>query len=161
MDENITTAKEDMKVYEISFHIVPIVGEDNLAHEVQEIKSLLLKIKASVISEDFPRLKTLAYPLSKMIGGSKKTFKDAYFGWIKFETKGEEMGEFTKGIEKLENILRYLVIKTVKENTLYGNKFAGKYEGKAKVDGVKKTPEVKQEMVEVEVDKAIDELIVN
>ncbi len=158
MDEML--AKEDGKVYEIAFHIAPFVGEDKIAHEVSLIKGLLEKIGATTISEDFPRLKNLAYPLSKLIAGSKKTFKDAYFGWIKFETKGDGIGEFTKGVEKIENIIRYLIVKTVKENTLYGNKFATKYDGKAKVEGVKKAPEVKQEMVEVEVDKAIDELVV-
>jgi ribosomal protein S6 len=157
MDENI--AKDDVKVYEIGFHIAPIVGEDNIAHEVGEIKGLLEKIKATIISEDFPRQRTLAYPLSKMMDGSKKTFKEAYFGWIKFEVKGESVSSLSKEIEKMGNILRYLLIKTDRENTLYGNKLSSKYEGKAKPVSSKST-EPKVEVDEVEVDKAIDELVV-
>jgi len=152
-----TTAKEDVKVYEISFHIAPIVGEDNIAREVGEIKGLLEKIKATIISEDFPRLRVLAYPLSKMIDGTKKTFKEAYFGWIKFESEGVSVASLNKEVEKMSNILRYLLIKTDKENTMYVSKFNQKHDT---VSRSPRTPEVKQVVNEVEVDKAIDELVV-
>lgn len=152
------TAKDNAKVYEIGFHIAPIVSEENLAHEVQAIKALLEKAEASVIAEDFPRQKALAFPLSKMIGGGKKTFKEAYFGWIKFETEPESIVSFTKEVEKLSNILRFIVIKTARENTLHTPKFSSKYESKAKKGGAE--GEKKQEVDEVEVDKAIDELVV-
>lgn len=154
-----TTAQDTAKIYEIGFHIAPIVSEENIAHEVSLIKGLLEKINASVIGEDFPRQKALAYPLSKMIGGGKKTFKEAYFGWIKFEGEPASVALFGKEIEKLPNILRYLIIKTVRENTLHTPKFSAKYESKGKSEGVK-TAEPKGEVNEAEVDKAIEELVV-
>lgn len=154
-----TIAKDNEKIYEIGFHIAPIVGDEKIADEVQGIKSLLEKINASVVSEDFPRQKALAYPLSKMIGGGKKTFKEAYFGWIKFEGEPASVALFNKEVEKLPNILRYLIIKTVRENTLHTPKFSAKYESKGKNEGAKSS-EPKGEVNEVEVDKAIDELVV-
>ena len=155
-----TIAKEDSKVYEIGFHIAPIVGDEKVAYEVSLIKSALENIKAEVIGEDFPRLRVLAYSLSKAIGGSKKTFKEAYFGWIKFEAGASEVASLNKEIEKLENILRFLIIKTVKENTLYGNKFQTRPEGRTKKeDGVKE--EVSKEPLNPEeMDKTIDKLVI-
>ena len=159
MSETQST-KDSGTVYEIGFHIAPIVGDEKLAYEVSEIKGLLEKIKAETISEDFTRLKVLAYPLSKVISGSKKTFKEAYFGWIKFEADAEAVTEFKNEVEKLSNVLRFLIIKTVKENTLYGNKFAPKYEGKPKKEEEKKAEEPKGPINEAEIDKTIEDLVI-
>lgn len=160
MSETQST-KDGIKVYEIGFHIAPIVSVEKLAYEVSEIKNLLEKIKAVTISEDFPRLRVLAYPLSKMIEGSKKTFNEAHFGWIKFEALSEDIANFSKEVEKLPNILRYIVIKTVRENTLQGNKFNSRPETRPRKEiGKRDESEPKQVVNEVEVDKAIEELVV-
>ena len=160
MEEN--DAKEQGRVYEIGFHIAPLVGDENVSHEVSGIKSLLEKINAEIISEDFPRLRALAYPLSKKIKGAKNTFKECYFGWVKFEADPEKLAEFEEGVEKLENIIRFLIVKTVKDNTLYGAKFAAKerMSFKKPEPGTEKRAEEKKEVNVEEVDKAIDELVV-
>lgn len=154
--------KEGHKVYEIGFHVAPIVGDQGVSHEVGEIKNILDSIKAEIISEDFPRLRPLAYPLSKVIGGGKKVFKEAYFGWIKFEADSEKIEEFKSKIEKLENIVRFLIIKTVRENTLHGNKFAVAKEKDSKF--TKRTSDVpaeeKEEINPEELDKSIEDLVV-
>lgn len=157
--------KDGVKVYEIGFHVAPIVGEDNIAHEVSLIRDQLDGIKATVVSEDFPRLCVLAYPLSKVIKGTKRTFKESYFGWIKFEADSEEVAELQKSIEKLENVLRFLLIKTVRDNTLYGPKFATKEQikGVAKKEDEDLGPglvEVKADLTPEELDKTIDNLVV-
>jgi hypothetical protein len=36
-----TTAQDNGKIYEIGFHIAPIVGEEKIADEVSSIKGLL------------------------------------------------------------------------------------------------------------------------
>ncbi len=155
-----TATKDNVKVYEIGFHVAPFVGEDNISHEVEGIKALIEKIKGEVISEDFPKLRPLAYSLSKVIKGSKKIFKECYFGWIKFEADAESIASFTKGVEKLENIVRFLVVKTIRENTLYTQKFIQK----EKMTGAPKKEDAKEgekvEVNEAEVDKAIEELVV-
>lgn len=157
--------KEENKIYEIGFHILPFVGDQGVSNEVGEIKSLLDGIKAEIVSEDFPRLRPLAYPLSKVVDGEKKVCKEAYFGWIKFETAGESLEKFKKAIEKMPNILRFLIIKTVAENTLYGSKFVAKEQGKVsskkETEGeVSVAPEEKEEINPEELDKSIDELVV-
>ncbi len=157
MEEN--TSKEGMQVYEVGFHIAPFVGDENVAHEVSSIKDALEKIKAEIIGDDFPRLRPLAYPIDKIIKGDKKIANEAYFGWIKFEAPTDAIEGFKAEIEKMENVIRFLIIKTVRENTLYGIKFLRDKEMKReKKEGEKEGQ--KQEINEVELDKSIDSLVV-
>lgn len=160
--------KEGVKVYEIGFHLAPIVGDENVAHEVSLIRNALDGIKAEVVSEDLPRLFTLAYPLSKVIKGTKRTFKESYFGWIKFEAEGEAVASLKAEVEKLENVLRFIIVKTVRENTLHGQKFATreqmkgafKKEGEESVVATENVVENKEELTPEELDKTIDDLVV-
>ncbi|MES2059924.1 MAG: 30S ribosomal protein S6 [Patescibacteria group bacterium] len=157
MQEN--TSKEGMQVYEVGFHIAPFVGDENVAHEVSRIKDALEKIKAETITEDFPRLRVLAYPIEKVIKGDKKVNNEAYFGWIKFEAPTASIEGFKKEMDAMENVIRFLLITTVRESTLYGAKFIRDKEIKRdkKEDG-KKDP--KQEVNVEELDKSIDSLVV-
>lgn len=152
------TSKEGMQVYEVGFHIAPFVGDENVAHEVGGIKDALEAIKAETISEDFPRLRPLAYPIDKQIKGDKKICNEAYFGWIKFEAPTEAIESFKKVMEARENVIRFLIIKTVRENTLYGAKFLRDKEAKRERKDEEKN-EPKQEINEVELDKSIESLV--
>ena len=153
------TSKEGEKVDEVGFHILPFVGDENVAHEVSRVKDALEKIKAQIISEDFPRLRALAYPISKAIKGEKKTCKEAYFGWVKFEAPTEEIEGFKKEMEALPNVLRFLVISASRENTLYGAKFLRDKEVKRVREEASKS-EPQQAINEAELDKSIDKLVV-
>ena len=152
-------SKEGMNVYEVGFHIAPFVGDESVAHEVSKIKDALEKIKAEVIAEDFPRLRALAYPIEKKVKGDKRVCNEAYFGWVKFEAPVEAIEGFKKEMESFDNVIRFLVITTDRENTLYGAKFLRDKELKRdkKEDGKK---EPKQEIVVEELDKSIDKLVV-
>ena len=147
-----------MQVYEVGFHIAPFVGDENVAHEVTAIKDALDKIKALTISDDFPRLRPLAYPIDKQIKGEKKISNEAYFGWIKFEAPTDAIEGFKAEMDKRENVIRYLVIKTVRENTLYGAKFLRDKEAKREKKEEEKN-EPKQEISEAELDKSIESLV--
>lgn len=158
-------AKDNERIYEIGFHIIPIVGDDGVSHEVSLLRDALDQIKAEVIGEDFPRLQVLAYPLSKMIKGGKKTFKEAYFGWIKFEADPESVHELKSAVEKVESVLRFIIIKTVRENTLFGPKFATKEQIKSnkkdtQVEKVEEGLDMREDLSPEELDKTIDDLVV-
>lgn len=152
------TSKEGMQVYEVGFHIAPFVGDENVAHEVSQIKDALERIKADTISEDFPRLRPLAYPIEKAIKGDKKISNEAYFGWIKFEAPTEAIDGFKRSMEALDNVIRFLIVKTVRENTLYGAKFLRDKEVKREKREEGKD-EPKQVINEAELDKTIESLV--
>lgn len=116
------TVKTAGTVYEVGFHIVPAVSPEKLPAEVDAIKAVLDANKAVIISEEFPKLRNLAYTMVKVIGPARHKYDTAHFGWIKFEAAPDAALEIKKAMDANEKVLRYLLIKTARENTLYGAK---------------------------------------
>ncbi|MFA6227316.1 MAG: 30S ribosomal protein S6 [Candidatus Paceibacterota bacterium] len=149
------------KVYEIGYHVISSVAEEGIPAEVEKVKAILNKEKAEIISEEIPKLRPLAYSIKKAFGGQYKTFDKAYFGWIKFNLPLS--GDITKiesALKGSDTLLRYLVIKTIRGNTMYSPKitvFSDK-EAKIKPMAVKEAKEAKPASIE-EIDKSIDELV--
>lgn len=155
----------DEKIYEIGYHIVSSVAEENIPTEVEKIKKSLTSEKANIISEQIPKLRPLAYSIKKATGGSYKTYDKAYFGFIKFEL-GEEgyVNNIDSAMKNNESVLRYILIKTVREDTMYSPKitvFSGKEAKDSKIKTLKEDKDIsdKQPASEEEIDKSIDALV--
>lgn len=161
-DENGKEKGEDrLHAYEAGYHIVPAVSVENLSNEVENIKNFLIKEGAVIISEEFPKMRELAYSISKAVGGIKRNFDTAYFGWIKFDAGETPIAKIKKFFDENENILRFLLINTVRENTMFSPNLpeTGK---KEEVKAPKKEAEgkeVKSPISQEELDKTIDKLI--
>jgi len=120
MDKNI---KEDrQQVYEIGYLLVSSIPEEKVAGEVDALKEILTKKGAEFIGEEAPELRTLAYTMVKKIGPTNHRFDKGYFGWFKFELSAKEIEGIKKTFELNPNMLRMLVINTIKENTYLGKK---------------------------------------
>ncbi len=164
MSKKATVAKNsEEKIYEVGYHIVSSVSEEQIPAEVEKIKAYLAKEKAIIISEEAPKLRPLAYSIKKAFGGTYKTFDKAYFGFIKFEL-GEEgdVRNIDLSMKNNESVLRYLVIKTVRENTMYSPKITVFSDKDAKIKKTfKEDKVVKGEKVATveEIDKSIDALV--
>ena len=122
--------EEKMHVYEVGFVIMPSVSEDSLSEKASAIRGIIEKARGVVISEDFPKLMPLAYPMDKVTDSGKKVFNEAYFGWIKFEMPTASMSAVDKEISSQPEIIRSLIVKTYRENVLFPNK-DGEEEGQA------------------------------
>jgi ribosomal protein S6 len=59
--------------------------------------------------------------MKKATQGQNHKFDKAYFGWVKFEIN-PQYSAINKELEKNTNILRFMTIATVRENTLYTQK---------------------------------------
>lgn len=150
-----------VQVYELGYHIVSTVAAENVPKEVQTLKDTVLKDGGSLISEGEPKLINLAYSMTKSVADTKKKFTSAYFGWIKFETKSELIPAMKRAVDGNPNVLRYLLIKTVRENTLFVPKLNVIKTGEKEAPKVKKsikTDEVKATSME-DIDKSIEELV--
>jgi len=163
MEKVETIEKEGgLQVYELGYHIVSTVAEENVPKEVEILKAIVLKDGGSLVSVGEPKLINLAYSMTKSVADTKKKFNTAYFGWIKFETKSELMPSIKKAVDANPNVLRYLLIKTVRENTMFTPKLniktPSKEEAPAKVKKSIKTDETKATSLE-DIDKSIDELV--
>jgi len=157
--------EEKLQIYEVGYHIVPAVPLESLQSEVENIKNFLAKEGSKITSEEFPKLLDLAYSISKAVGGAKRNFNTAYFGWIKFDAGEAPVAKIKKFFDENENILRFLLIKTVKESTLFAPKIfdigaSTKEEAKiSKNDLSEKEREIKSPISQEELDKTIDKLI--
>lgn len=110
----------DSKVYEIGYLLVSSLLEEKVQSEVEKIHNLVTKNGGSILSEEFPKKKNLAYQMIKKIGASNHRFKEGYFGWIKFEIPQSEVNNIKDALNNDNSVLRSLLINTVKENTYLG-----------------------------------------
>lgn len=170
---------EKIHIYEVSYLVVPVVSEDKVTEEVSAIRNALEGAGAAIIAEEFPKIRTLAYSMERSIESKKQKFSEGYFGWIKFELPAVSISNIKQKLDNMPNILRHLIIKTVRENTVYLGKSTGahskngdKPEGEpqpvqsenpqtADKTADKKEGKIISEVSGKEIDKSIDALVIN
>lgn len=103
--------KEGLSLYELSFLILPSIPEDKLSGVVENINKLIVKNGGVEVGGEAPFKQLLAYSMSKTVGSSRYVVSDAYLGWIKFKSEPVKVLEIQKGLEKMEEILRFLIVK--------------------------------------------------
>ncbi len=157
--ENIVSETE---IYEVGYHIMPSVLEEKLPLEVSAIESAIVEKNGGVIiSSETPSKIELAYTMAKKVGSTRYKCDEAYFGWIKFEMPASNVNTLKTFLDAQDNILRFILIKTVRENTLVGAKLlADEKSALIPKEDVKSELKVaKTSATEAEIDKTIDELV--
>ncbi|HEY4516051.1 MAG TPA: 30S ribosomal protein S6 [Candidatus Paceibacterota bacterium] len=157
-----TEAKRE--VYEVSFHCLPTAEEVGAVEVATKIKSAITERGGEVISQGEVEPMTLSYEMVKKIDSKNHTFSKSYFGWVKFELDTNLLQEIKSLIESLPEILRYLLVKTVRENTMPYPKapLARREVPEIKEEVLSAPIEVeKKEISEEEIDKSIDALVVS
>jgi small subunit ribosomal protein S6 len=109
----------DSRVYEISFIFDNKLDEETALEKSNAIKQSIATLGGSFISEEAPYMRELAYEMTRVVNNVNVRFNEGYFGWIKFELDGAKVKELEKNLKLDEQIVRYLVVKTVRENTVY------------------------------------------
>lgn len=147
-------------VYEVGFHVISSVPEEEVGAQVAHVHDVIEKEGGVIISEEFPKMMELAYPMVKVANNQRKTYTSAYFGWIKFEAPTSAAPAVKKSLDGNLKVLRFIIIKTAKENTLIPKKLiaqAGRQDDREERTGKKEEKE-KPVMTDAELDKTIDEL---
>jgi ribosomal protein S6 len=152
----ILTMTNEEQVYEVGFHIVPTVDEGRLQEVLGKIKEYLVEKSAKVISEDFPKLRPLAFNIAKEAQGNSQKYNKAYFGSLKFEVSNEAIPEINKAMKNDPEVLRFLIVKTVKENVV----FYSKNQEATREEGSDKEVKPVKEMSTEDIDKSIEELVI-
>lgn len=102
---------EEGKLYELSYLLTPLVAPEAVAETVeQEIKRRLLAASAAIKHEMPPRLRTLAYPIKKVVEHKGSIFREAYFGSIVFRAAPAAVVALEAELEKSPIIIRHLLI---------------------------------------------------
>ena len=109
----------DSRVYEISFIFDNKLDEGAALDKANAIKQSIATLGGSFISEEAPYMRELAYEMVRVVNNVNVRFSEGYFGWVKFEMDGSKVKEFEKALKLDEQLVRYLVVKTVRENTVY------------------------------------------
>ena len=116
-NENETTV--DSRVYEISFIFDNKLDEETALAKSNAVKQSIATLGGSFISEEAPYVRELAYEMIRVVNNVNVRFNEGYFGWIKFELDGSKVKDLEKGLKLDEEVVRYLVVSTVRENTVY------------------------------------------
>lgn len=109
----------DSRVYEISFIFDNKLDEETALKKADALKKSIATLGGSFISEEAPYMRELAYEMIRVQNNVNIRFNEGYFGWFKFELSGDKVKEFEKAIKLDEEVVRYLVVATVRENTVY------------------------------------------
>ena len=162
--EEIIKEKSDMStVYEVSYLLLPSLAIEQVPGKASSLKEMLTGLGGTVISDETPVSLDLAYPMVKVVGTERHKANSGYFGWIKFEMATADVEKVKKALDADVDTVRYLIIKTVRENTLLNGKMKLQKEEKImrEDDNLEDVPvEVLKETAPEEVDKSIDELVV-
>ncbi|MDO8552963.1 MAG: 30S ribosomal protein S6 [bacterium] len=129
------------RIYEIGYHIIPTVKEEDIEKTVGEVRKVIESStgKAAFIAEGAPSLLKLAYPMSVRVGEKYTEYDRGYFGWIKFEAPASIVAILNDSLKANPSILRFVIWRTVREDTRAKIKAPTLREVK-RVDTIKSTP---------------------
>lgn len=161
-DISIEAIPNDPKIYEVGFHIVPIVGDDGLGARVTAIRDVIESKGGHVIADEYPKHMDLTYPMTKVASNKRSLYASAYFGWIKFEVDPSKVKAIESELKADDFVLRFILVGTVRENTMAPKKVL---QAKRAEDGAPKadsTPAAdKPQLSEEELDKTIEDLVIS
>jgi ribosomal protein S6 len=159
VEESMGEDKEiRLSVYEVGYLMLPTIAEENLGGEVTSFKDTLIEKGVTFISDEYPKLIELAYEMSRSILNKKQKFSYGYFGWVKFECNTDQAKAVKNFLDTNEKLIRFLMIKTVRENTMSVKRSYSKQDSSRR----QHTQKVKEEapINEETIDKEIDALVV-
>ncbi len=159
--ENESPQKEDVgsKVYELGYLLVPTIAETEVPALYGNLKELVTSFDGGVIADEMPKMINLAYPMQKVVSNVRHKFNTGYFGWIKFIMDSSKVLELKKRLDLDSNFIRFLILKTVKENTIAAKRFTRVDAGHRKPVPKRNDGESVIAINKEEVDKEIDALI--
>src|SRR5579863_8753490 len=164
--ETTTTAEgaDSVRVYEVGYHIIPTIKETELDGTVSAIRAQIEKIGGSFVTEGAPALMKLAYAMPAREGNKNIEHDRGYFGWIKFEAESSAINDLDEALKKDPNILRFIVFRTVREETRARMKIPTLREVK-RTDVIRSAPRRAEEATapvsEEDLDKAIEGLTID
>jgi ribosomal protein S6 len=159
--ENEIEMDKNERVYELGYLLVPTIEEVNLPVMYGNLKELVSSFGGISISDEMPKMIPLAYMMVKVVANVRNKFNTAYFGWLKFTMDSDKVLELKKKLDLDPNIIRFLILKTVKENTIAGKRFIRGDMRKKPRSAKSANDEGAVPINKEEIDKEIDALVAN
>lgn len=112
-----TEDRAERTVYEIGYLVLPSIPADSLDGVVANITKTFENEGGTRIDGETPFMNDLAYEMSKQVGARKYVVREAYIGWVKFELEPSKIETVKAALEKMDELLRFLIVKVPRETT--------------------------------------------
>lgn len=156
--ENEIGEDKTERVYELGYLLVPTLSETDMPVVFGNLKELVSSLGGVAIADEMPKMIPLAYEMVKVVTNVRNKFKTAYFGWVKFTMDANSILELKKKLDLDPNFIRFLILKTVKENTIAAKRYVRR-ETYTRPTTKKNENEVAVPINKEEIDKEIDALV--
>lgn len=157
-DEKEISESANSQIYEVGYLLVPTVKEEDVPVLYGNLKELVNSFGGEIIADEMPKMTSLAYSMQKVTSNVRNKFHTAYFGWTKFVMDSAKILELKKHLDIDPNFIRFLILKTVKENTIAAKRFVrGETYRKPKSKNLENETVVP--INKEEIDKEIDALV--
>lgn len=151
--------QKEGQIYEIGYLFVPTLSEEELPKAYGDLKAMIEGAGGSIISDEMPKFINLAYPMLKVVSNVRNNFDTAYFGWVKFEMDSSNIDSIKKKLDMDINTIRFLITKTVRENTIAQKKFVSKETIRRKTmprEDMAEPVEINKEELDKEIDAMVE-----
>ena len=108
--------------------------------------------------DEMPKMINLAYAMQKVTSNVRAKFTTAYFGWTKFAMDSEKILMLKSKLDLDPNFIRFLILKTVKENTIAAKRYVrgdAYKKSKAKSSDSENATPINKEAIDKEIDALI------
>ncbi len=160
VQNDTSTSKEDLnsRIYELGYLLIPSIKEEDLSVSYGDIKELVSSFEGEIITDEIPKMTQLAYSMQKTVSNIRNKFSSAYFGWVKFIMDSDKVLKLKVKLDLSSSIIRFLILKTVKENTIASKRFI---RGEYKRPTMRKSSEneIAVPINKEEIDKEIDAMV--
>jgi ribosomal protein S6 len=161
MLEDADLDMREPRVYEVGYLFIPQIAEEEISGKADVLRKSITDNGGLPISEGQPELIELAYDMRVIMENKWQIFSKAYFGWIKFDVTPEKIADIKEALDGNKELIRYLLVKTVRESIVARPRFSGapdKEASQEEVDAVAEAP--KAPLDEAKIDKQIEDLVV-
>ncbi len=93
-----------MNKYELAVVLSPLLDEENLKLELEKVQALVTRFEGTIEKVDSWGKRRLSYPIKKQ--------NEGFYYFISFQAAGTTPAEIESRIRIMENVYRYLIIRT-------------------------------------------------
>lgn len=146
----MTDQRDEQTVYELGYLVTPLLPEAGLEEEVAALKKGIEAAGGTIVSEEYPKMRYLAYTITKKIANKNVNFSESYFGWMRFAGAPTVVAAVQEMIKKDDHLVRTLILVAPKDDPKKKGSPAEAEGGEAGED---------PKATDQEIDREIDQLI--
>ncbi|MBU0723039.1 30S ribosomal protein S6 [Patescibacteria group bacterium] len=120
MGNKIIKEEDDLEtqIYEVGYLFAPTLTQEEISKKKELLHKMIESTEGKILMEGEPVLRDLAYDMTVTIANKKEIYGNGYFGWIKFEGNSSAIKIIQNNLKENIEIIRFLVTKTIADNTL-------------------------------------------